>query len=362
MPLWSLRVLRRWTGLCALWLVAGSARGEGPAPAAGLHPLVIAAEVLYRQHLPESCEVLIQMASAPPGITDADLVRLQFVAAMRAIDAGDEMTARQALAQALQMDRTAAAPAFASPRLRELLEQARSLLPPATGNARPSPAGGEREPVPVALLKAVDALYTKLELDGAGVVLDLVRSAGPLSAEYRAQVSVRQGILRMEAFDEPGARAAFRDALEASPRISLPRYAPPKAVRVFQEVRATLPAAPALVPATSAAAHSPPGAFVASGAWLPAAAGVVAGVASGICFGLALGKHADLEAGRPPSYLAAEQARREGETLAVAGTGLAVGAGAALLGAGAMFLFSSSGSSVAVTPAPSGVTMEVAFP
>jgi hypothetical protein len=55
----------------------------------------------------------------------------------------------------------------------------------------------------------------------------------------------------MEVADEEGARAAFKDALEADRSAVLPDFAPPKTLQVFKEVKRAIAAAAAAVPRTT---------------------------------------------------------------------------------------------------------------
>jgi hypothetical protein len=228
------------------------ARGAEPAPAeVPPHPLVLATEALYRGRLPQACDGLLKLAAMSPGLTDDDLIRLQFVTAMRGLDEGNELRARRTLSQVLLVDRSARPPPYTTQPLRSMLEEARSHLP----SGAPSPdresrlaaarkAASTREPAPRALLGAVDALYTDLQIDGAGAVLDLARASTPLSAADRAQVALRDGILKMEGGEEASAREAFRQALELDPAAHLPEYVPPKTLGVFHKVRLASGAAP----------------------------------------------------------------------------------------------------------------------
>ena len=96
MSTWSLRSVR--LHLVAAAFLAAVAYGSTlPAPAVAPHPLVTATEALYQRNLPRSCDELLKLASMAPGLTDDDLVRLQFVTALRALDDANELAARRAL-------------------------------------------------------------------------------------------------------------------------------------------------------------------------------------------------------------------------------------------------------------------------
>ena len=94
--------------------------------------------------------------------------------------------------------------------------------------------------------------------------------------------------------------------------------------------------------------------------WVPAVAGAAAGGASAYYLADAEGHRATLRGGTQ-TMEDALRIRTEGERSAAIGTGLAVGAGAALAGAAALFLFGHP-AGVTVTPAPSGVKVEVKLP
>src|SRR5436190_10664646 len=140
MPIWSL-------------LLATLAYGAEP-PVTGVvpHPLVTATEALYQRNLPRSCDELLKLTSMAPGLTDDDLIRLQFVTALRALDDANELAARRALSQALQLDPSAEPLPFAASRLQARLDEARAQLPPAPPSsvdarlAAARKAAGAREP------------------------------------------------------------------------------------------------------------------------------------------------------------------------------------------------------------------------
>jgi len=278
MPILSSRVWLVWTAVVAVGS-AGFAQGVERAEAATsevpLHPLVVAAETLYQRSLPEACDELLKLASMASGLTDDDLIRIFFLATMRDLDEQNELGARRALSQALQLDRAAAPPPSSSAQLRALLDEVRAQLPPARSAksegarlADRRKAASAREPAPRALLRAVDALYANLQVEGAGAVLELARSSTPLAAADRAQLVLRRGILAMESSDESEARTAFREALEAEPGVLLPDYAPPRTRGIFEEVKLAvsapaatpaLPPAPAKPAVAAATPHARPG-------------------------------------------------------------------------------------------------------
>src|SRR4051812_47122944 len=112
---WSLRLLGARLQLLALALLAAPASGAVPEPTSvPPHPLVSAAEALYQRNLPQACSELMKQAAMTPGLTDDDLVRLQFLAALQSFDEGNELGARQSLARALQIDPSVTLPPIAA--------------------------------------------------------------------------------------------------------------------------------------------------------------------------------------------------------------------------------------------------------
>jgi len=121
MPARSFRILSVRLHLSAAALLASLAHGGEPATAeVAQHPLVIAAEALYQQQVPMACDELLRLAPMAAGLTDDGRAHLQFVAAMRSLDEGNEPGARSAIARALEIDPWAEPPPFASSRLRPL--------------------------------------------------------------------------------------------------------------------------------------------------------------------------------------------------------------------------------------------------
>src|SRR5689334_11815850 len=103
MPTRPLRIWRAQRLLLVTPLVATMAYGvEQEQPSIPLHPLVTAAELLYQQGLPQACAELMRQASMAPGLTDDDLMHLQLLTALRALDEGDEVGARSAVSRALR--------------------------------------------------------------------------------------------------------------------------------------------------------------------------------------------------------------------------------------------------------------------
>jgi len=243
MLLLSARLIFRRLFPCALVLLAGVAQSAGPASAATRHPLVTASEALYQRKLIRSCDEVRRLALVSPELTEDDRIRFHFLAAVRAIDDGDRSSARAALARALRIDRSVAVPPFASsPPLLKLLEEVRpnaTQLVPAVEQETPLPTDVDpaslRGPAPRVLLTAVETLYVKLQIEGAGVVLELAGSSKPLTPADHAQIALWRGVLKMEWADEAGARAAFREALEADRNVRLPRSVQGKTSQVFEQ-------------------------------------------------------------------------------------------------------------------------------
>jgi len=292
MPTWLLRILRAPLHLSVTALLAMSAYGAEPEPpSVPLHPLVNAAEAVYQRNQLRACDALMKQAAMAPGLTDEDLSHLQFLTSLRALDDGDEVAARRAVARALRVDQAAAPPPPFASRLGKLVEEARTSLPQALAGDRGSrlaaarKTAGERELAPVALLRAVDLLYSDMQIDGAGVVLDLAQAS---AAPVQAQVALRRGILRMEVGDHEGARAAFKGALEADRSISLPDYAPPKTHQVFNEVKQAIPMViieqkpVAIIGQKPAESSQRPGGHNHTAAWIVAGASAVALVGGGV--------------------------------------------------------------------------------
>lgn len=259
MPVWSFRVWLAWTVVMAVGmarLAHGAERAEDATSAVPPHPLVAAAETLYGRVLPQACDEVLKLASTATGLTVDDNIRISFLGAMRDLDERNELGARRALSQALQLDPAAVPPPSAPRRLNTLLDQVRAEVHPGTpakgAEARRSAkaAASAREPAPEALLRAVDALYAT-QIEGASTVLEMALSSTPVTAANRTQFALRRGILAMESADEREARAAFYEALAAEPAVLLPGYAPPKTRGIFEDVKH-------MVSARTATAEHPP--------------------------------------------------------------------------------------------------------
>jgi len=299
---------------CVLGLVAQVARGAAPGETAdSAHVLVLAAEALAERPLPEASAVAVRVALATPGLSVADRNRVALVKAkLRVKEPGP----------------------------------ASSAAPPGESQAG-------------ALLRLVDELYKELQFDGATAALQLAGRCEPISKAEQAQLSLRRGLLAMEAFDEAGARREFQKALGQERTALLPRFAPPKTLRLLEEVRTALPpteivhGAPVPQPAPAGLASLRPW------AWVPAAGGAVLGAAGGLCYLGAKANH-DRLAGFDPAVVSAEEVHATAE----AGRALQTGA-FVLLGAGGLALASAAAlvlmddpkavqASVQVGPGPGG--------
>jgi len=218
-----------------------------PPPTPSPHALVTAAEMLYQRKLPEACDLVLKLGLQAEDLTDSDRVRLQILIAMRQLDRGDKDAAWLSMGKALELDRDAQLPYFATDGARALLEDRRGVLPtppaPRRDPVPPKPAV-TREPAARPLFRAMDGMYQEMQLEAADAVLDLTGARSELSKEERAQVLLRKGILRMEADEEGRARTYFHDGLEMDRRAKLPVYVPPKTMRAFESVRASLPPEP----------------------------------------------------------------------------------------------------------------------
>ncbi|HZN94653.1 MAG TPA: hypothetical protein VFB81_18185 [Myxococcales bacterium] len=218
------------------------------------HVLVGLGEVLYQRKMADACDLVIKLGFEAPDLTDAERGRLHLLAALRRLDGNDETGAVKAIKEALNLNRYAQLPEFASSRARDLLESARASLPPPPrkrrGNAPTlfpgtgqAPAPVPREPPAGPLCRAADAMYQNMQLEAAEVALDFAGTQPdqPLPREDQSQVALRKGILRMEAGDENRARAQFQRGLELDRAAKLPEWVPPKTLGVFQSVRVKMP-------------------------------------------------------------------------------------------------------------------------
>jgi hypothetical protein len=183
------------------------------------HPLVVAAERLYRLELGAPCDALVRYAWEDPELTDADRERLQVIATARTLDRGDDRP-------------SSPKPAVALPTRAEALESARG----------DRIAAWNRRPQVAVLLDAADELYQRGQQDGVKALLELAQDLPEPGVSDYVQLRLRQGLLAMP--DERQARLAFRDALDLDRDARLPRYAEPKTRHAFDDVLAKLPPKP----------------------------------------------------------------------------------------------------------------------
>jgi len=310
-----------------LTLVARIAFVAEPVEPAAQAPPVAAAEKLHQQQLAESSDALIKAATL-------------------ALEQGDEPAAREALQLALAFNPLAALPPAGSarlPRLRQLLEEARSRLshgipdPAFEPGSAVQAAAGKRSPAFEALLRAVDALYRRAQFDEATAVLELAHDPGPLTLTERVQVLLRQGVLKMGA-DEAGARSAFWEALVLDRCAQLPEYAPSKTKNLFDQVKRTVPApldltrTPSLIGPMSLEDPRQWGLIAGGGGLTLAAGGAMAGLAALLAFQDAERK-ADLGDG---SY---QQSLDIARTATNVADGFFISGGIALTAGALMYLF-----------------------
>src|SRR3954471_12018163 len=126
MPTWASWILRVRRSFSVAALTAALAHGaeQEPLPVL-LHPLVGAAEALYRGNLPEACGELVKQADGSHGLTSEDRIHLRFLNALRNIEDGDERAARMVISQVLRANPSATPPPFAS-RLGKLVREIRT--------------------------------------------------------------------------------------------------------------------------------------------------------------------------------------------------------------------------------------------
>lgn len=383
----SSRTLVGWMPLLAVVLAAAASGAEPALLPVPPHPLVVATEKVCRKDLSVACEEMAKLARASPGLTDDDSIGLLWMEVLRSFGRGDENAARRGLAQVLDLDRSAQPPPDAPARLGELLADARARLPSGalpgderSRHEKAMKAAREREPEAKVLLRAATALYEHLEVEGTAIIIDQARFSAPPAAADRAQVSSWLGVLKMESEpkDEDGARALFREALEADGEVGLPNNVPMDALRLFLEVKAaTLAPAPPRMPAVEPVqpVHSPPPPPVVAAVERPPSMLRTWGVAAGGA-GAALVLGGAMAGAMAFSDFEAEQAAaRSGDLLAydrnhgatkravVIANGL-YGAGALALGVGAVLFLSAPGEvrvGAAAGPGKASLAVEGSF-
>jgi len=307
---------------CVLGFAAQAAGAVEEEEARGsTHVLVLAAEMLAERELPEASAVAVRMALATPELSSADRARLDLVVA--------------------------------------------KLHLKGSGTASNAPASAESRAG--SLLRLVDALYKELQFDGATAALQLARHCEPVSKGEQAQLVLRQGLLRMESFDEAGARRAFREALDLDGAAQLPNFAPPKTIRLLEEVRGALPSPQSVKAPAPVAGPAPAGlASLRPWAWVPAVGGAALGATGGLLYLGAKARYDFLfshpESGTPEQFL---EAASTGRALQ-AGAFVLFGVGAAALASAAALAFlgdpNAIQASVQVGPGAVGVAIVGVFP
>jgi len=217
------------------------------------HVLLVAAETLVQRSQLQATGTVVRTALASPGLTRTERARLRLVDAILLAEVNDPAGVRRVLDDALRLDRTVAFTIPVSAELRERLEDARSMLPPASG---PPPATGEvvgREPPARSLSRVVDQLYASVQIEAADLVLQVGWQYAPFARDDEVQLAVRKGVVKADLFEDAEARRAFQRALDLDRSAKLPDYAPPKTVRQFEEMREALSK-----PQASAKAPTPP--------------------------------------------------------------------------------------------------------
>lgn len=231
-------------------LLAADQQGDRP------HVLVAVAEALVQRNLGDAASIVVRSALVSPGLTRTERARLRLADAARLAGADDEPGAKKQLGDALNLDPMVTFEFPVPARLKELLEDARSLLPPASGPVPPSSGIGREEPA-AALIRVVDLLYANAPPEAADLVLQIGWQYAPFTQAEVVQLEVRRGIVKADQFNDAEARDAFKMALDLDRAAKLPDWAPPKTIRQFEEMRAALPA-PAPVPVDKAPAPPPP--------------------------------------------------------------------------------------------------------
>lgn len=213
----------------------------------------------------------------------------------------------------------------------------------ATPPPPPAPRGGPCH----SLITVIETLYQKQLFEAADVVLGLALNSPDATDTDKVALHVLEGILRMEAFQEPQASKAFSEALNEDREARLPDFAPPRTRRLFEDIKATLPPVPAksasavakkmdpTKPITSKKAPPPkPGPYDQVLPWIPIGVGGAA-VATGAGFLVATRLvDGQLRSGSPdittPELL--QSAVSRGNTYQTTGIVLAGAGGAILIG------------------------------
>lgn len=115
-------------------------------------------------------------------------------------------------------------------------------LAAAPGDAAPAASPSAETKCPpsalTGILVSAEKLYQEQQFDSAGIIVRLgLTSCGAGSSDL-ARLHVLEGMLKIEAFNEEEARAAFAAALALDGNPTLPAFMSPRAQRVFDAVKA----------------------------------------------------------------------------------------------------------------------------
>jgi hypothetical protein len=188
----------------------------------------------------------------------------------------------------------------------------------------------------------IETLYQKQLFEAADVVLGLALNSPDATPTDKVALHVLEGILRMEAFQEPQASKAFSEALNEDREARLPDFAPPRTRRLFEDIKATLPPVPVKVaaatkvdpPKPKKAPPPKPGPYDQVLPWIPIGVGGAA-VATGAGFLVATRVVDNQLRTGSPDITSADDLRSavgRGTTYQTAGMVLAGAGGAVLIG------------------------------
>jgi len=285
--------------ICMTWLLAGTlALAAGAGESQAKNPRIPTILSLFKAGKLEQAEAELRLARAYEGNTSVDLGQLSILDGMIAAVNADDEQARAAFRRALALDPQAALPEAATAHVRKLFEAVRAepraaastARARASGSARNLPAEFEQQysagkledaeaflntaaaqsdlsQVESGQILVLQGLVEVLKKLRAGAAPDKCRSyADDLeavearlaeetataklseaeSAQFlalRGSLLVVRGVLRVESGEQDRAKASFRKALEVNPRAKLPSLASAKARRLFNEIKAAVPAA-----------------------------------------------------------------------------------------------------------------------
>lgn len=250
-----------------------------------------------------------------------------------------------------------------------------TLAKPAQGKKPPS-SQGQKPPNP--MIEAIEKLYEKSSFEEALVVLDMANRAPENDDRDRERLAILEGLLHGELLKEDAARKAFARALDLNPRATLPDYAPPKTVKLFEDmrrakealIRPQKPLQPPQVPPGSPGPDGRPKVVDLNQreepwllanrplAWVPMGVGGAAATGGIVLIAMAHGVSGTLRAGDPAIHSSDELdlALYRGRSFQTTGWAL-VGVGGALVAGGLAWHFAPEidGMLVGVAPAPGGM-------